>query len=57
MKILHIFRTEPDVLVRNFINEVSKEKESAEVPLYEEATDYDQLLEAIFESDRVISWW
>ncbi len=57
MMILHIQRSEPDDTVRKLIREVSKGRDSKEVSLCREAVDYDQLLEDIFTSDRVISWW
>ncbi len=54
---LHLLRSAPDEMTRLFIDESSKDKESSEVCLYEGATDYDALIEKIFENDRVISWW
>ncbi len=57
MKILHILRSEPDDMVRLFMEKVSQDEESREIPLYKGEVDYDRLVEMIFESDRVISWW
>jgi hypothetical protein len=57
MEILHLLRSEPDELVNMFIQEVSKGKKTAEIPLYQGEIDYDRLIEEIFKSDRVISWW
>jgi hypothetical protein len=57
MKILHLLRSEPNEIVRNFIRETSKNAESLEFPLYQGEIDYDQLLKEIFGSDKVISWW
>ena len=57
MKILHILRSEPNEMVRNFIGETSKNAESFEYPLYTEEVVYDQVVKEIFASDRVISWW
>ena len=57
MKILHILRSETDDITRMFIREVSQGEESIEVSLYQEDVDYDQLVNDIFESDLVISWW
>ncbi len=57
MKILHILRSEPDDMVRMFIQEVSQGQESIEVLLYQGEVDYGQLVKDIFASDRVISWW
>jgi hypothetical protein len=57
MKILHILRSEPNEMVRDFIRETSKNAESFEYPLYTGEVDYDQVVQEIFASDRVISWW
>ncbi len=56
MKTLHILRSEPDGQVRELIRTTTAD-EGAEFALYEESVDYDQLIEALFSHDRVISWW
>ncbi len=57
MKVLNILRSEPDQMVRRFIDALSKEGEKVEIRLYEGPVDYDQLVIEIFESRKVISWW
>lgn len=57
MKILHILRTEPDEMTRTFIQQTFGDAQNAEVPLYEDNINYDELIVEIFSSDRVISWW
>jgi hypothetical protein len=57
MTILHLLRSDPDDLTRAFIDEVSENKESKEICLYREPVDYDNLIQDIFESDQMISWW
>jgi len=57
MKTLHILRSEPNEMVRNFIRETSQNAESVEYPLYAGEINYDQLLKEIFGSDKVICWW
>ena len=57
MKILHILRSEPNEMVRDFVREISKNADSLELPIYKEEVDYNQLVKRIFASDRVISWW
>jgi hypothetical protein len=57
MKILHILRSEPNEMVRNFIRKTSQNAESFEYPLYQGEINYDKLLKEIFGSDKVISWW
>ncbi len=56
MRTLHILRSEPDGQVRELIRAFTSD-EAAEFALYEEPVDYDQLIEALFSHDRVISWW
>ena len=57
MKILHIMRTQPDDMVTLFINKTSQGHDSSNFPLYQEPVDYDRLVQEIFDSDRVFSWW
>ena len=57
MKVLQILRSEPDEMVRIFVQEISRGKESQEFPLFEGDVDYDKLIEDIFECKRVICWW
>lgn len=57
MKLLHILRSEPDGLVRLFIQGMSRNEPSREVALHRGKVDYAQLVKDIFESDRVICWW
>ena len=57
MKNLHLLRSEPDEMVRAFIDEGYRGEENREVPLYEGEPDYDDLVREVFASDRVISWW
>ena len=57
MTILHIQRTEPDDTVRILIREISKGQDYREIALFAEDVDYHRLIDEIFSSDRVISWW
>jgi hypothetical protein len=57
MKNLHLLRSEPDEMVRTFIDEGYRGDENLEVPLYEGEPDYDALVREVFACDRVISWW
>jgi len=57
MKLLHILRSEPDGLVRRFIDGMSHGEKSREVHLYRGPVDYDRLVQDIFQSDKVICWW
>ncbi len=57
MKILHILRSEPDEMTRNFISQSFKDAQNIEIPMYQDSVDYDKLVADIFSSDKVISWW
>jgi hypothetical protein len=57
MKILHILRSEPDDMVALFIRETSQGQDARSFPLYQDPVDYDRLVQSIFDSDRVFSWW
>ena len=58
MKTLHILKTMPDDDTNALMAMlVSSEGEATIFRLYEELADYEELLDLIFEHDKVISWW
>ena len=57
MKIVHIFRSEPTPDVEKLTNILSEGQDAVRFPLYEGPVDYDRLIDLIFSSDKVISWW
>jgi hypothetical protein len=57
MKILNIYRSEPDDVTKKLIEIVTRDRESDEFYLNVEKPDYDQLIEKIFAADQTISWW
>jgi hypothetical protein len=57
MKILHIYRHQPDDDTRELAAIVSRDRENSEFSLFQEPVDYDRLLGLILEHDQVISWW
>ncbi len=57
MKILHILRSEPDDQIRELIRSMSEGDEIKEVKLYEGSIDYNELVELIFNHEKVVSWW
>ena len=56
MKVLHIFRSEPDENVKELMKPFSDQDEK-KTALYETNVDWDILVDDIFSSDKVISWW
>ena len=57
MKNLHLLRSEPDEMVKTFIEQGYHGDENLMVPLYDGEPDYDELVRDLFACDRVISWW
>ncbi len=57
MKILHIFRSKPTVEVLKLVDILSAGNETTRFELYQDEIDYDHLVELIFTSDKIISWW
>lgn len=56
MKILHILRKEPSETVKKIIELQKNGNDVRVVELYKDRVNYSELLNLIFECDRVISW-
>jgi len=56
MKVVYIFRSEPDETTKNLAEVLAKDCEVFEFKLYEDV-DYQELAKKILESDKVICWW
>lgn len=58
MKVLSIYRSRPEEDMKSLTDSVVGSGEVTEVMLYEmNEVNYDELLELIFASDKVYSWW
>ncbi len=57
MKILNVYRSEPDEAVKKLVTIVSRDREAEEFKLYEDNPDYNALVDKIFDADQTISWW
>ncbi len=57
MKILNIYRSEPDTTVKALVEIVTRDRESDIFYLNVDAPDYDKLVDMIFEADQTICWW
>ncbi len=57
MKILNVYRSEPDDTVKKLVEIVTRERESESFDLFADTPDYDQLVDKIFEADQTICWW
>lgn len=57
MKILHIFKKEPNEEVKNLVEIVSEGEESKTFELYKENVNYEELIDLVFECDKTVTWW
>lgn len=57
MRILHLFKSEPDADTRAFVEALSENREAEEVRLFAGPVDYDVLVKKVFEHDKVVCWW
>jgi len=59
MKILHVYRSEPNEEVQKLVSILNEGNEAMEFKLYEakDDADYDKLIQMIWEADKTISWW
>ena len=56
MKVLHILKSEAIETVQGFMEAFSDE-EVKTVPLFEGEVDWAELVDDIFDYDKVICWW
>jgi len=57
MKILQLLRSEPLEEINAFIQIVSKDNESTVVELFCEDVDWSDVVDKIFDHEKVICWW
>ncbi len=57
MKILQIFKSEPDAVIKKLMEPLSKDNEARQFEMYQGDVDYDKLVELVFEHDKLICWW
>jgi len=57
MKVLNVYRSEPDDTVKKLVAIVTRDREADSFVLYQEKPDYDQLVDKIFAADQTICWW
>ncbi len=56
MKVLYIYRSEPDELTKKIASGLAEGNEVVEFKLYENP-DYEELAKKILECDKIICWW
>jgi hypothetical protein len=57
MKILHVYRSQPDDETKKLVEIVSEGRETESFDLAADNPDYDQLVDKIFTADQTICWW
>lgn len=57
MKVLQIFRSEPDEMVKQLSDAFVKTSDSSSVRLFEGNVDWSKLVDDIFDHDKVVCWW
>ncbi len=57
MKILHVYRSEPNDDVKKLVEIVSEGRENETFNLNVESPDYDKLVEMVWAADQTICWW
>lgn len=56
MKILHIYKVQPDETTRVLASAWADGNQVTEIHLYRDEIDYSQIIEQVFRADRVLSW-
>lgn len=57
MKILNIYKSEPDETVKKLVTIVTRDRETDTFYLNTKTPDYDALVDKIFSADQTICWW
>jgi len=57
MKILNVYRSQPDETVQKLVEIVNRDRETDNFDLTVDSPDYDNLVDKIFEADQTICWW
>ncbi|MEW6518964.1 MAG: hypothetical protein AB1461_06085 [Thermodesulfobacteriota bacterium] len=57
MKILHVYRSEPNDDVKKLVAIVSEGRDNESFNLNVESPDYDKLVEMVWGADQTICWW
>lgn len=57
MKLLHIFKSEPDETTLKLVEAVSEGNETRRETMYDGPVDYDKIVRLVFEYDANICWW
>ncbi len=57
MKILNVYRSEPNADIKKLVEIVTEGREAGEFKLYSGDVDYDKLVDMVYDADKTICWW
>ena len=57
MKVLNVYRSEPDETTKKLVEIVSRDRDADSFDLNVDSPDYDALVDKIFAADQTICWW
>ncbi len=57
MKLLNVYRSEPNDDVKKLVEIVSKDRDAVSFDLNVENPDYGKMLDMVFDADQTICWW
>ncbi len=57
MKVLNVYRSEPDETTKKLVEIVSRDREADSFDLNVDSPDYDQLVDKMMGVDKTICWW
>jgi hypothetical protein len=56
MKILQVYRSEPNSDVKTLVDILNRDRTADEFKLYDQP-NYDILVQKIFDNDKTVCWW
>lgn len=57
MKILQVYRSEPNSDVKTLVEILNRDRTADEFKLYTDQPNYDTLVQKIFDNDKTVCWW
>jgi hypothetical protein len=57
MKMLQVYRSEPNDDVKTLVEILNRDREADEFKLYGQKPNYDELVSKIFAADKTVCWW
>ncbi len=57
MKILQVYRSEPNDDVKTLVEILNRDRDAEEFKLFDGTPNYDELVSKIFDADKTVCWW